>query len=40
VRPDPDVAPAAALGQSVLAGEEVGRRVQVVRDPDDVVDAH
>src|SRR4029453_16480123 len=28
------------LGQPVLVGEAVGRRVQVARDPDDVVDAH
>jgi hypothetical protein len=39
VRADPDVAPAAALRQRVLVGEAVGRRVQVVGDPDDVVDA-
>jgi len=40
VRADPDVPPAAAIGQPVLVGEAVGRRMQVVGDPDDVVDAH
>jgi hypothetical protein len=33
------VPPAAAIGQPVLVGEAVGRRMQVVGDPDDVVDA-
>jgi hypothetical protein len=40
VRADTDVPAAAAIGQPVLVGEAVGRRVQVVGDPDDVVDAH
>jgi hypothetical protein len=39
VRADPDVPAAAAVGQPVLAGEAIRRRVQVGRDPDDVVDA-
>jgi hypothetical protein len=34
------VAAAATSGQPVLVGEAVGRRMQIVGDPDDVVDAH
>ena len=40
VRADPDVAPAAGGAQPVLAGQAVGRGVEVARGPDDVVDAH
>jgi hypothetical protein len=36
---DPDVATAAARAQPVLADEALGGGVQVVGDPDDVVDA-
>jgi hypothetical protein len=39
VRADPDVAPAAAVAQPVLAGQAFRGGVEVDRRPDDVVDA-
>jgi hypothetical protein len=39
VRADPDVATAAAGAQPVVADEAVGGGVEVVGDPDDVIDA-